>query len=123
MTLNTSDVSLNLEHKRIAVTGSALAIITIASFILMGWGVWMFTDYLRGQEDMLNRIDDRNSVVSSMRIEQCHTIQQDSVMVMKEVTEAIHSHRMSMDRMDHTITELQMSVDKNTAKIEQLIFK
>jgi uncharacterized protein Yka (UPF0111/DUF47 family) len=72
---------------------------------------------------MLNRMDDRNKSVSTMRINQCHKIQEDSVQVMKEVSGAINEHHRAIDGLNHTVGELKDSVEKNTHKIEQLILK
>ena len=114
---------LQIDIKKQKIVGNAYATITICTLILMGLGVYQFTDHLSHQEAMLSRIESRNGKVSDLRINQCHQIQKDSVSVMRDVSKAIAEHHRSIDKLNNTVGALQLSVDRNTAKIEQLIMK
>ena len=112
--MSEESLDINLEHRRIAMTGNALAVICLCSFLLMGFLMWR-------QDRTMASVDKRNEQTSSLRIEQCHQIQRDSVEVMRIVSKAMVDHSQAMQKMDSSIDELRSSVDRNTAKIEQLI--
>jgi len=115
------EIELDLKKQHIA--GNAYAIITICSLFLMGFGIYQFVGYLSTQESMLTRIDSRNKVVSDLRIQNCHRIQEDGVVAMGLMSTAMVKHTEAMFSMQHSVDDLRKSVDRNTHKIEQLILK
>jgi hypothetical protein len=94
--MSEDQLDLNVEHKRIAMTGSVLGIITLGSFILMGFGTWTFTNHLQLNEDMLARMDSKTSLVANMRIQQCHDIQVQAVKAIERQSDAHVAHALVM---------------------------
>jgi len=114
---------LQVDIRKQKIVGNAYATITLCTLLLMGWGVHKFTDHLAHQEAMLSRIDSRNNAVSSLRIENCHRISNDGVEAMKMMSTAMIAHSKTMTQVEESVRDLRVSVDRNTAKIEQLIMK
>ena len=114
---------LQVDIKKQKIVGNAYATITICTLLLMGWGVYQFTDHLSHQEAMLSRIDSRNNAVSSLRIDSCHRISNDGIEAMKMMSQAMLDHSKTMAQVEESVRDLRVSVDRNTTKIEQLIMK
>ena len=112
---------LNVEHKRIAMTGSVLGIITLGSFILMGFGTWTFTNHLQLNEDMLARMDSKTSLVANMRIQQCHDIQVQAVKAIERQSDAHVAHALVMGELSTTVEDLSVQVGKNRESFERYV--
>ena len=111
------EVSLSLEHKRIAMTGNALATVCVCSFLLMGFGLYNFTSYLEKQEGTLVRMDERSKETNTMRINQCHAIQTRALDLQEKTNQALSDNSQALGEIHIGFESLRESVDENTQEL------
>lgn len=110
-------VTLSLEHKRIAMTGNALATVCVCSFLLMGFGLYNFTSYIEKQEGMLTRMDERSKTTNSMRINQCHAIQSRALNLQELTNRALSDNSKALGEIHLGFDVLKDAIDNNTHEL------
>jgi hypothetical protein len=94
--MSKESTSLAVTHKdgKWGLAGSASGVLAALTLILTAFVIYMNSEAMKGiaqeESEAFRRIEERQNAVAEMRIQQCHSIQEQALVVMQGVTDAYH---------------------------------
>lgn len=113
-----------LTPKKLHLFGNSIAVICLALLVFFGYiGKVYVKSHESDRDSMQNalvQIQKENDKLSSFRINQCHSIQQQSLDVLERTTAVLADNTRAITAISHSIQSLERTVEDNSEAIEGL---